>query len=134
MFDFIYAFDVFVHVDAHTLYGYLKEIKQTLVPHGRALLHVANLTAPLGFKRFSEQKTCTAGGFFFMSPEIVAVLVRESGFRIVKDSQPLYCPEVTCDRKLPCAEHHSASPEGRMYYDRDYLFVITHADFGAASV
>ena len=54
-FDFIYSFDVFVHLDLHNIWHYFKEINRVLKCKGRAFLHTTNLGTPGGWDRFSKQ-------------------------------------------------------------------------------
>jgi SAM-dependent methyltransferase len=82
-FDFIYSFDVFVHLDLHVMWKYFQEIARTLKPDGTAFIHVANLTTPLGWKRFESQQTFCPEGFYFISPDIVAILAQHAGLRIL---------------------------------------------------
>ena len=111
MFDFVYSFDVFVHVDLHTMWKYFRYIRCMLKPDtGRAFVSTANLTSPGGWARFEKQKKFTVGGFYFVTPDIVRTLVRKSGLEIVKESVP---------------------SSGNIYYNRDYLIVLKAAGVGA---
>jgi len=104
--DFVYAFDVFPHIDLHTIWKYIKEIKKVLKIGGKALIHTANIIAPQGWERFCNQTKYTAGGFYFMSPDIVHQLVEKAeGLKIIKKS--------SYEENSPC-----------MYYMRDYIIVI----------
>ena len=102
-FDFFYSFDVFVHLDLHTIWKYLREIERSLCPGGHAFIHTANLTAPAGWDRFAAQARYYPESFYFVSPEIVRTLVSHTTLRIVRESQP--------DR-------------GNFYLNRDYLAVL----------
>lgn len=64
-FDFIYSFDVFVHVDLHTFYQTLLFLHPLLKPDGSTHLFfsLANLCSDLGFDRFKKQKTHKVAGF-----------------------------------------------------------------------
>ena len=53
-FDFIYSFDVFVHLDLHNMWQYFKEIRRILKDGGKAFIHTTNLKAPEGWKKFSR--------------------------------------------------------------------------------
>jgi SAM-dependent methyltransferase len=105
-FDFIYSFDVFVHLDLHTQWAYLQEISRVLKPGARAFLHTANLTTGEGWKLFSSQGRFDVTGFYFVTPEMVDTLLAQTDLRIVKRSEP-------------------GSPN--YYIDRDYLFVLEKA-------
>ena len=66
-FDFVYCFDVMVHMDAHAMYRCLKRIEALLAdtPDARAFISTSNLNAPDGFARFEKQTKYSVGGFFF---------------------------------------------------------------------
>lgn len=83
-FDFIYAFDVFPHVDLHVLYSYLKKIASWLKPGARAFLSTADITSVDGWDRFEAQKSATVGGFCFTSPDVVLLMVERAGLILVK--------------------------------------------------
>ena len=51
-FDIVYSFDVFVHVDIHTLFRTLSEVRSLLKEGGVFMLSVANLCSEEGFARF----------------------------------------------------------------------------------
>ena len=105
-FDFLYSFDVFVHLDLHTQWAYLQEISRVLKAGARAFLHTANMTTGEGWKLFSSQSRFDVTGFYFLTPEIVDTLLAHTDLRIVKRSEP-------------------GSPN--YYVDRDYLFVLEKA-------
>jgi SAM-dependent methyltransferase len=102
-FDFLYSFDVFVHLDLHTIWKYVQEIERTLRRGGHAFLHTANLTAPGGWKSFAAQAGYRPETHYFVSPEIMRTLVRHADLRIVKESEP---------------------DAGNFYMNRDYLVVV----------
>jgi SAM-dependent methyltransferase len=106
VFDFVYSFDVFVHLDLHTQWAYLQEISRVLKPGARAFLHTANLTTGEGWKLFSSQGRFDVTGFYFLTPEMVDTLLAHTDLGIVKRSEP-------------------GSPN--YYIDRDYLFVLEKA-------
>jgi len=89
-------------------------------PHPRAFLHVANLCAPLGWSRFSKQSRYTAGGFYFLSPDIVRQLAHQHGYRIIQQSTwaNAYVPPPSAAAAGPLAL------ESNLYYQRDLLFVL----------
>jgi SAM-dependent methyltransferase len=45
-FDFVYSFDVFVHLDLHMMWQYIQEFHKILKPGGKAFISTANLSAP----------------------------------------------------------------------------------------
>lgn len=83
-FDFIYSFDVFPHVELHVIHGYLREMRRTLKPGGRACFSTSDITAPGGWTRFYAQAHGTVGGFVWTSPESVLFLVSKAGLHVVK--------------------------------------------------
>jgi SAM-dependent methyltransferase len=105
-FDFLYAFDVFVHLDLHTMWKYFKEFNRVLKPGGKVFVHTTNLKTPDGWKRFSDQKEYRPENHYFISPEIVSILAERSHLKIIK-----------------------ASPidSTNFYLSRDYLVVLQRA-------
>ena len=83
----------------------MQEFQRVLKVGGRALIHTANLCAPQGFARFAQQKKYTAGGFYFLSPEIVRQLVRQAG-------------------QLQVLQESSVADSRSMYYQRDYIVLV----------
>lgn len=63
-FDFIYSFDVFVHVDIHTFYHTLMNLKKLMTKDTLVFMSVANLCSELGWQRFSKQKQFKVAGFY----------------------------------------------------------------------
>jgi SAM-dependent methyltransferase len=102
-FDFVYAFDVFVHFDLHMMWKYFREIHRVLKDGGRAFLHTSNLNAPAGWDRFASQDNYSVVRHYFISPEIIDILCEHGGFRMVK---------------------RSGIDPGSFYRNRDYLFVV----------
>ena len=106
-FDFVYCFDVMVHLDLHTVFQYFRIIRSMLADGGLAFVSCANLCSPLGWARFAKQSRFTVGGFYFMCPEMVRQLARQAGLEIVREAG---------ERK------------GNVYYNRDFLCVMRRAD------
>lgn len=102
-FDFLYSFDVFVHLDLHVQWRYLQEIRRALKPGGRAFLHTANLTAEAGWQRFAEQERYRVEGFYFTTPQAVRTLVERAGLRLVEER---------------------SGGTGNFYYERDYFVLV----------
>jgi SAM-dependent methyltransferase len=102
-FDLLYSFDVFVHLDLHTIWSYIREVAAALRPGGHAFLHTANLTAPGGWESFESQERYRPESHYFISPEIVRTMVGHTDLRFVKESTP--------------------DPDN-FYLNRDYLFVL----------
>lgn len=102
-FDFIYSFDVFVHLDLHMIWKYLNQISFLIKDGGFVFLHTSNLAAVNGWERFEKQDNYKIEGFYFVSPEIVKILTEKAGFKIIKES---------------------SVEKDNFYYKRDYLFII----------
>ena len=107
-FDFVYFFDVLVHVDLHDQWKYVQQLPQILKPGGKALLHTANVCSEKGWERFSKQKEFSVGGFCFTSPEIVLIMIRQQeGLRVVSHS----------------GEHNDPA-QSNIYIERDFLVIV----------
>jgi SAM-dependent methyltransferase len=104
-YDFIYSFDVFVHLDLHTIWGYMKTMHRMLKDGGKIFLSTSNILAPLGWQRFAKQTKYTVGGFYFISPDIAKKMAIEMGFHVIQES--------SWDKNT-----------NNVYYERDYLFVL----------
>jgi SAM-dependent methyltransferase len=102
-FDFLYSFDVFPHLDLHTMWKYVREIRRTLKPGGRALVQTANLTTPAGWERFSAQDEYSIEGHYFITPEVFRTLLDHAELEPVVESKP--------------------DPEN-FYLNRDYVVVL----------
>lgn len=102
-FDFIYSFDVFVHLDLLTIWQYFCEISSSLKPGGRAFLHTTNLAAAAGWENFCAPRANDPTDHQFISPEIIDIFAYRSGLQIIKRS--------TID-------------PANFYLNRDYLFVL----------
>jgi SAM-dependent methyltransferase len=85
--DFIYAFDVFLHLDLHAMWRYVQDMSRALRPGGRALVHTLNLTAPGGWEMFAEQEGYSVEYGWFVSPEMVRTLVGHTDLRVIKESR-----------------------------------------------
>lgn len=84
--DFIYSFDVFVHVEAPEIDAYFGEFARVLRPGGRAAIHYASLDrAPAGDPRRGWRAD-------FTSVEMHALLAKH-GFALVAD---YYEPWISC--------------------------------------
>ena len=102
-FDFVYSFDVFVHLDLHMMWKYFRDFERVLKPGGHAFVHTTNLKAPGGWEHFAQQDHYTVEGHYPVVPETVALLAERCGLKIVK----------------------SSSVDPRNYYlNRDYLAIL----------
>ncbi|MDZ7961168.1 MAG: class I SAM-dependent methyltransferase [Aulosira sp. DedQUE10] len=101
-FDFVYSFDVFVHLDLQSIWKYLNSIFQILKDGGKAFIHTTNITTPNGWARFAAE----ANGeilYYPTSPEAIKLLIEKAQMKVIKES----------------------SPDGHNFYlDRDYLVVM----------
>ena len=102
-FDFVYAFDAFVHVDLHTMWRYFQQFALVLKPGGRGYVSTGNLMTERGFERFASQAEATQIGFYFMTPDMVRRLLAKAGLAVVRES-----PEVP----------------GNLLLERDFLVVF----------
>lgn len=104
-FDFVYAFDVFVHLDLRTLWKYINEIGKILNKSGKAFIHTSNIMAPDGWTSFVNPKSYGEKEelYYPTSPDQVKFLIEKSGMRVIKES--------------------SVDPKN-FYLNRDYLVVI----------
>jgi SAM-dependent methyltransferase len=109
-YDFVYAFDVFPHVDLHTQWKYYQEFFRVLKPGARAIIHTANLEAPEGWDRFSQQDKYTVGGFYFMVPSMVLTLVKKAGLEVIITSAQTLSAE---------------GRNGNTYYNRDFMVLVS---------
>ena len=88
-FDFVFSFDVFVHLDTEDIFCYLSEIKRMLKPHGVAAIHFANLLSPVGWDKFVKEaprnraEKKQIGRFNFVTPQIIEKFLHELTFAIV---------------------------------------------------
>lgn len=88
--DAAFSYDVFVHLRPWDIFVYLLELKRTLKPGGKAVLHHAHTFSDLGWRRFvTEVEQCRAGhtpkaAFTLMTPAIMAELVRRAGLEVVE--------------------------------------------------
>jgi ubiquinone/menaquinone biosynthesis C-methylase UbiE len=101
-FDFVYSFDVFVHLDLLTIWKYLNGIYKTLKSGGKAFIHTTNITTPNGWARFAAYDNDEVL-YQPTSPEAIKWLIEKAQMTVIKES----------------------SPNGKNFYlDRDYLVVI----------
>jgi len=119
-FDLVYSLDVFPHLDLHTMFAYFRSMTSILKPGGAIAISTANLAAPLGFDRFAKQRKYSAGGFYFVTPDMIELLAHRTGWKIVKKSHPSLS---TADS--PMSEAPVASFTGEnIYYNRDFVCLM----------
>ncbi|MBD2212503.1 methyltransferase domain-containing protein [Calothrix sp. FACHB-156] len=101
-FDFVYSFDVFVHLDLQSIWKYLNSIYQVLNVGGKAFIHTTNITTLKGWERFAAE----ANGeilYYPTSPEAIKLLINKAQMQVLKES----------------------IPDGKNFYlERDYLVVM----------
>lgn len=102
-FDFLYAFDVYVHFDLHSIWQHLREINRLLRTGGRAFLHTTNLRAPDGWTHFAEQDRYSVEGHYPITPDVLKTLLEHTSLAMITESKP--------------------DPEN-LYLNRDYLVVV----------
>jgi len=119
-YDFVYAFDVFPHVDLHTQWRYYQEFARVLKPGARAIIHTANLEAPEGWDRFSQQDKYSVGGFYFMVPSMVLTLVAKAGLQVVSTS-------------IDVKEVMGRERRSNIYYNRDFMVLVRKASLSSIS-
>lgn len=105
-FDFIYSFDVFVHLDMHIIWQYLESMKDKLKEEGKVFLHTANLESEAGWDRFISNHQYAEGSFYEVIPEIIRIFAKKVGFKVTDDSY--------------------SNLDKDNYYQRDYLFILEH--------
>jgi SAM-dependent methyltransferase len=87
-FDFVFAFDVFLHLDLYVMRRYLEEMARVLKTDGKAFVHTTNLTSDAGWDNFVKFERYRPETHFYVSPETVRTLARRSGFTVLKESVP----------------------------------------------
>ena len=102
----VVCFDAMVHMELHVQRSYIAAIAQQLAPGGMCLLSTADMTSPLGWRRFQAQSRGTVAGFVWSSPDATRHMLQQAGLRIVKESS--------------CAGQQRALT-GNLYLDRDYV-------------
>lgn len=88
-YGFVFAFDVFVHLDLEDIYCYLREIARLLTPGAHASIHYANLLTGQGWAHFvrhvdwARQSPKPAGRFSFLSPTMMRQMVTKLGLAVL---------------------------------------------------
>ncbi|MFH0946171.1 MAG: class I SAM-dependent methyltransferase, partial [Planctomycetota bacterium] len=83
--DFIWSFDVFVHLEKPEVAAYFAHFKRVLRPGGLGVVHYATLDrAPLAERKVGWRAEFTSGDMF--------ALLKEHGLRIVQD---FYDPHIS---------------------------------------
>ncbi|MFN7975531.1 MAG: class I SAM-dependent methyltransferase [Acidobacteriota bacterium] len=88
-FDFVWAFDVYVHLDLEDAWRYLNETRRVLRPDGRAVVHMADFLSAEGFAQFQREAPQSLGRakwfsrLRWMTDPIARRLADAAGFRVV---------------------------------------------------
>lgn len=92
--DVCFAYDTLVHVEPRDIFNYLSLLPRCLRGRRRCILHHANVTSPLGFRKFLAECRRNIGGtrhgltFSIMTPEIMQRFLDELGYRVLlRDSR-----------------------------------------------
>ncbi len=83
--DFIYSFDVFVHLDLHTMWKYLVQIATALPVGGTTFLHTSNLLTEAGWSRFASQSEYSLEGHYFITPDVLKTVATHAGLHVLKE-------------------------------------------------
>lgn len=105
-FSLVVCFDAMVHMDLHVQRDYITAIAQQLAPGGMCLLTTADMTSPLGWRRFQGQSRSTVAGFVWSTPAATRHMLVQAGLRVVRESSPVQGERL---------------PTGNLYLDRDYV-------------
>lgn len=85
--DYVYSFDVFVHLDLHTQWKYFQEFARVLRPGGKLWIHTTNLASPGGWERFAPQERFEVRGHYFVTPDLVRLLAEKAGLEVVEEGE-----------------------------------------------
>lgn len=89
--DFVFSYDVFVHLDVEDIFCYLRDIKRMLKKGGRAAIHFANILTEEGWRQFvseveySRQEPKPLGRFCYLTPEYANHMITKLGFTIIEN-------------------------------------------------
>jgi SAM-dependent methyltransferase len=86
--DFIYAFDVFLHLDLYVMWRYFQEMTRVLRPGGHAFVHTANLSSELGWQNFTKFEQYRVETHFYVTPETVRTMAHRAGLGTVREATP----------------------------------------------
>jgi SAM-dependent methyltransferase len=109
--DKVFSYDVFVHLQPWDVFNYLREIRRTLKPEGRAIIHHSNSFSELGWKKFVSDVPQNVGrhktfdSFSVMTPQMMKDLAVRAGLEVMQqrlDLVPRDC--VTFLRAPPCSD------------------------------
>lgn len=106
--DFVYSFDVMVHLEIRAVYVYLEQIRKILKQGKNFFLHVATTQTKMGWQNFIKTVRKgythqTPGSFEYFEESQIRRFAESTGFKVVKVSE-----------EVP----------GNFYYERDLLFLL----------
>jgi SAM-dependent methyltransferase len=88
--DVIFSFDVFVHIDPHDIYEYVRTFNDVLRPGGIAIIHHSVIETDRGWLRFLDDHPYCMNtrkpycAFSVMTGEIMKIFVERAGFQLVQ--------------------------------------------------
>jgi SAM-dependent methyltransferase len=106
-FDFLYAFDVFVHLDLQTIWKYFDMFSRAVQPEGHILVHTHDLTASRCWEFFAGEASFTISRHSFFTRDTIDLLAERAGFTKVKASE---------------------RSSDNVYFERDYIAVYQRID------
>jgi len=87
-FDFIYVFDVFVHLELADIFRYMQQMMSLLRENGKLFIHTANIETLGGFRYFlnqvNESHENAFGALKFSSPETLLSLANRLHLNLIK--------------------------------------------------
>ncbi|HXA41974.1 MAG TPA: class I SAM-dependent methyltransferase [Candidatus Solibacter sp.] len=85
-FDFVYSFDVFVHLDLHMMWRYLQEFVQLVKPGGAFMFHTSNIATAEGWRFFASQERFTIPTHYFVHPGQIETMLSHLPVEVVTRS------------------------------------------------
>lgn len=93
--DKVFSYDVFVHLQPWDIFNYLTEIRRTLKPGGRVIIHHAHTLSPLGWQKFLSDVPINVGrhktfdSFSVMTQELMRALAEGAGLQVVEQREDI---------------------------------------------
>lgn len=87
--DFVFSFDVFVHLEPRLIYWYLRQIEALLKPGGTGIIHYSNIVTRLGWRRFESeleenlQQRSYFGAFGVMCPQLMVTFLEALQLEVI---------------------------------------------------
>lgn len=107
--DRVFSYDVFVHLQPWDIFNYLHEIRRTLKPGGRAIIHHAHTLSPLGWQKFLSDVPINVGShktfdsFSVMTLELMRELSLRSGLEVVEQRDDIVPRDAVAFLRKPVA-------------------------------